>query len=111
MLMDDRHRTTESAKHLTELESNIAAAKGQQVVGQLTQFHDGCVGEVRDGIQPGHARNAGSGTGIDEDVFTLQHLRSDLDLVRSKEPRLASVEVQVRAFVHAALVAGAEPLY
>ena len=111
MLMDDGHRTAEPAKHLAKLEPNIAAAEHQQVCGQLAQFHDGGVGEERDRIQSGHVGNAGTGAGIDEDVFPLQHLLSDPDGVRGKKPCRAPVEVQVRAGVHAALVPGAEPLH
>ena len=67
--LNDRHAAAETAEKLSKLETDVAAAEDQQVVGNGIQFHDGGVVQKWSAIQTIQPGTRGTGAGIDEDVL------------------------------------------
>src|SRR3990172_368179 len=109
--MNDRHAASEAPKHLAELQPDVAAAKDQEVFRQLLQLHDRRVGQGLDLIQPLEAGNVGPGARVDEDPLGLQHLATNLDLMRPHKPGVTAIEAHSPAPLDPALLPAAELLH
>src|SRR5207244_11772004 len=67
--LNNRHTTAEAPKQLSKLQTNVATAQDQQVIGNSIEFHDRGVVQSRNIIQAIQPRTRGPGAGIDKDVF------------------------------------------
>src|SRR5580704_393364 len=87
-VMDDTDLAAKPPIHLTEFQTNIAAAQYQQVARQEVDVHHRSVGEVIDLIE---ARNLGhirASTDIDENPVGRKDLAANLYLTWRYEPRM-----------------------
>src|SRR5947209_6863230 len=67
--LNNRYTTAEAPKQLSKLQTNVATAQDQQVIGNNIEFHDGGVVQSRNIIQAIEPGTRGTGAGIDKDVF------------------------------------------
>src|SRR5207245_3541834 len=67
--LNNRHATAEAPEQLSKLQTNVATAQDQQVIGNNIEFHDGGVVQSRNVIQAIEPGTRGPGAGIDKDVF------------------------------------------
>ena len=99
---DHGHLAAEPAKHLGELEPDIAAADDDKMRRNKIEIEQRAVVEVLDLVEAGNRRRHGTPADIDEDSIGVKHLAIDPHLARRSEPRVTLVD-------RAALVA-AQPL-
>jgi hypothetical protein len=90
----DGHGAAEAAKHLAELEANVATAENQEMLRQFAQLHQGLVGQIADRIEAGKIRRIRACAGIDEDALALQDVFIDFNLVRRPKMCAAAIEAQ-----------------
>ncbi len=66
-LLDDRDPRPEPPVHLAELETDVAAADDDQVLGEKVDVHHRRVGQKRDVVETRHRRHERAAADIDED--------------------------------------------
>ena len=104
--LDDGDFAPEAAKHLAELQADIAAADDDQMLRQEIHIHHRAVGEKGHLVQPRDRRPRGPSADIDEDLLRAQHLGADLDLPRRDEAAMALIDRAVGLAPQTALDAG-----
>src|SRR5436189_4207850 len=65
--LNNRHATAEAPEQLSKLQTNVATAQDQHVIGNSIEFHDGGVVQSWNIIQAIQPRTRGPGAGIDKD--------------------------------------------
>src|SRR5260370_33621207 len=93
--LHDGDLAAEAGIHLSELESDVAAAQHQQMPRQEIEVHHGAVGEIVDLVQTRDLRHRRPAAHIYEDPVGGQDLRADLDLARRHEARMALVDAAI----------------
>ena len=83
--LDDGDLAAESAKHLTELETDVTAADDDEMRRRGVQRQHRAVGEIRHLVQALERRSRGTSADVDEDSFSPQSTGSDEHLVRGGE--------------------------
>src|SRR6266849_9472886 len=92
---EDRHLTAKAAKHLAELEADVAAADDDEVLRQVIHLHYRAVGEVRHLPHPRHFRNHRASAHIDENAIRRDSLTADAYFPQRLEARVAQVNSAV----------------
>jgi hypothetical protein len=70
--LDHGYLAAEAAKHLGELDPDVAPTHDHQVLRRTIQFHDAFVVKVGNGIETFDRRQSAVGAGIDEDLGSSQ---------------------------------------
>ena len=83
--LDDRDLGAEAPKHLTEFETDVTAADGDQVPREKVHRHHRAVGENVDLAKPRHVGNERPAADVDEDLVRLETLSADVHVVRGFE--------------------------
>ncbi len=108
--LDDGHLGAEPAKHLSELEADVAAADDQEMPWHRVQIHHRAVRKERDSIQSLQGRDGGAPADVDEDPIGAQHLVRHRDLRGAAEPGVSRKDVAARQTAKPLLHAAARPL-
>ena len=110
--MYDRHRASEAAKHLAELDPDIAAAEDDEVLGDGVELHQGSRRQKPDIRETVYIRDRGLRAGIDEEPRSGElELVSDYDAARVRKTRFAKDQLDVLFSLETFAASAAEEVY
>jgi hypothetical protein len=87
LAFDDGYLRPEASVHLSELKPDVAASHDDEMFGNLVKVEDGRAGKKRDLPNARHIRNSGPRTDVEKDVFGVQDLVANANLVGRLEVR------------------------
>src|SRR5262249_57916979 len=104
----DRDPAPEAPEHLSELETDVAAAEHEQVRRELGELQDRLVRERPDGLEPWNRRHQRTASDVQEEPLALERRASGRDGARTHATRGLADESEVRALRDLALLAAPE---